>query len=148
MFTSNFARVDRLPKSLRPVSIARKPGRYYKGDAYLALAPTAEMLQMSIPRYIVEFDAIIAKLDPNVVLSDLGDNAVMLCWESPGIFCHRRRVAQWLEESLGIEIPEYGFARESYPSYPEMPLKGSPEGKKYPRALETANHDPYNPLLF
>ena len=30
----------------------------------------------------------------------------MLCWEPPGKFCHRRLVAKWLEEHLGVDVPE------------------------------------------
>jgi hypothetical protein len=31
----------------------------------------------------------------------------LLCWEAPGKFCHRRLVAAWLEDALGIDVPEY-----------------------------------------
>ena len=47
------------------------------------------------------------KLDPAQVAADLGPNAILLCWEPPGKFCHRRLVAEWLEEHLGVEILEY-----------------------------------------
>jgi hypothetical protein len=34
------------------------------------------------------------------VLRDLGDDAVLLCYEKPGQFCHRHLVAQWLKVDL------------------------------------------------
>jgi len=40
------------------------------------------------------------------VYEELGENAVLLCWEKDG-FCHRHLVADWLQEKLGIEIKEY-----------------------------------------
>ncbi|MDI7268516.1 MAG: DUF488 family protein, partial [Myxococcota bacterium] len=45
-------------------------------------------------------------LDPAVVRRELGDDAILLCWERPGAACHRRIVARWLEEALGIEVGE------------------------------------------
>ena len=52
------------------------------------------------------YDEVLSKLDPRQVYEELGPNAILLCWEAPGEFCHRRLVAQWLSENLGIDIPE------------------------------------------
>lgn len=87
------------------------------------------MLSMSYDDYIREFDIQLSQLDPVKVMQDLGDKSILLCWESPGVFCHRRCVAQWLESSLGIVIPELGFCCDNYPTYPYMALKGSSEAK-------------------
>jgi uncharacterized protein (DUF488 family) len=51
------------------------------------------------------------KLDPGEVAYELGSEAVLLCWEAPGRFCHRRLVATWLEEALGVDVPECAIAR-------------------------------------
>lgn len=123
MFTSNYARLKRLPAELRPVAISIKPPYWCKCDREMRLAPTVEMLQMSPADYNLAFDAILATLDPTEIFTSLGDNAVLLCFESPNIACHRRRVAEWLENALGIIIPEYGFAREFSLPYHEMPWK-------------------------
>jgi uncharacterized protein (DUF488 family) len=48
----------------------------------------------------------LSKLDPQKVFSDLGQDAILLCWEKPGEDCHRRLVAEWLEGLLGIKVPE------------------------------------------
>lgn len=51
------------------------------------------------------------KLDAHKVYNDLQD-CVLVCFESSNDlytgkkFCHRRMVAGWLEEKLGIEVPE------------------------------------------
>lgn len=129
MFTSNFARIKTLPSHLRPVSIAIGPPRWYVGETCLDLAPTRPMLRMSYPKYIQQFENILAKLDPQAIFDKLGDNAVLLCWESPGVFCHRRAVAQWLELHLQISVPEFGYDRDVIPTYPHMPEKDSPEAK-------------------
>ena len=49
---------------------------------------------------------ILDKLDPETVYSDLGEDAVILCWEKPGKLCHRRLIADWLYDHLRIRINE------------------------------------------
>lgn len=49
---------------------------------------------------------ILEGLDPQKVFDDLAEDAILLCWEAPGKFCHRRLVAAWLEEKLGVQMPE------------------------------------------
>jgi|GEM_PF-3860333 len=49
---------------------------------------------------------VLEKLDPVKVFGDLGQWTILLCWESPGQDCHRRLVAEWLEKSLKIKVPE------------------------------------------
>lgn len=60
--------------------------------------------QLYIERYNKE---VLDRLDPQQVYNDLGRDAVLLCWEPPGQFCHRRLAATWLENELGIIVPEY-----------------------------------------
>ena len=121
MYTSYFANVKNLPDDLEPIGIARGTPRGYRGESFRALAPTRPMLKLPRADYDEQFEAILAKLDPEEVYRELGENAVLLCWEKPGDWCHRRRVAEWFEEALGVEIPEYGFDRGSVLPYAEMP---------------------------
>ena len=51
-------------------------------------------------------DTVLSKLNPEKVVEDLGDNAVMLCYEKPGDFCHRHIIADWLHKNTGIEVKE------------------------------------------
>ena len=53
----------------------------------------------------------LAALDPERVWHELHALAapaepIILCWELPGQPCHRLRVARWLEEQLGVSVPE------------------------------------------
>ena len=95
------------------VSIARWPPRWWGSRRrYIALAPSKDLLNRSKaglpwPEYVKEYQRdILGKLDPAKVLADLGDGAILLCWEKPGEDCHRRLVAEWLEKSLDIKVPE------------------------------------------
>lgn len=94
------------------VSIARWPPRWWgKRRRYIALAPSADLLKrakagMPWPEYVAEYKRdVLARLDPAKVYSDLSDS-ILLCWERPGEDCHRRLVAEWIESSLGVKVPE------------------------------------------
>ncbi len=49
---------------------------------------------------------ILSKLNPQEVFADLGEDAVLLCWEKSGTFCHRRIVAEWFRDRLDIRVDE------------------------------------------
>jgi hypothetical protein len=51
---------------------------------------------------------VLDKLDPHKIIKDLGgDNFIMLCWEDPGVFCHRRVVAAWMRNHTGVLVEEF-----------------------------------------
>jgi len=52
------------------------------------------------------YEEVLSKLDPKTVYDELGEDAVIMCWESSEKFCHRHIVADWLEQQLGIKIKE------------------------------------------
>lgn len=106
MQTSYFfnPKIDR--QDPRLISIALWSPRGWCGRRY-PLAPTRGMLGMDEATYRAEYQKLLDNLDPQKVFEDLGEDAILLCWETPGRFCHRRLVAEWLEKSLGVEILEY-----------------------------------------
>ncbi len=87
---------------------------------YKPLAPRKDMMKMSIEQYTeIYVGEILAALDPQTVVDDLHRLAgeaepVLLCWErsadltSGKTFCLRRMVAEWLGETLGLDVPEVG----------------------------------------
>jgi len=107
IFTSNFKTAGCLRQA---AAICRSVPRGWTGRRYIALAPSWKLLKAKLPEeaFIKAYRAeVLDKLDPVKVIEDLGgDNFILLCWEAPGEFCHRRMVAEWLEEAMGIEVPE------------------------------------------
>ena len=105
MQTSNFARNSKHPNA---VSISQGIPRWYKGRRYMPLAPSWELIKVEdATRYHqLYYEQVLSKLDPRQVYAELVPDAIMLCWESPGKFCHRRIAATWLEDALGIKIDE------------------------------------------
>lgn len=120
MQTSNYSEAGTHPDAVG-ISIGTPKG--WRGRRYLALAPTWAMLKMAPDDYKTHFRAILKKRDPEKVLKDLGPDAIMLCWEPFNQWCHRRWVAEWLEEKLGITIPELGHARSESLALDDMPWK-------------------------
>lgn len=104
MQTSSFAQNADHPDAVA-ISLTVPPG--YRGRRCQKLAPRRDMLRMSRTEYTPMYLAQLDHLDPRALLEELGENAVLLCFERPGQFCHRRLVAEWLEEKLGIVVPEF-----------------------------------------
>jgi len=109
MNTSYFAIQSKNPNA---VSIAGKAPEWFTGKEYKLLAPKYWFFkkykddgdkEFYTEQYNIE---VLNKLDPKKVYNDLGENAILLCWEKPSEFCHRRLVAEWLEKNLNIKVKE------------------------------------------
>jgi uncharacterized protein YeaO (DUF488 family) len=112
MKTSYFAN-RRAAADPQAVAISRGVPRWFKGRVYDPLRPSWKLVQgaksgeLSHEEYERRYRAeVLEGLDPATVVRELGDDAVLLCWERPDAPCHRRLVARWLEERLGIAVPE------------------------------------------
>ncbi|UEC43716.1 MAG: hypothetical protein METHAR1v1_1640007 [Methanothrix sp.] len=110
MKTSSFSRSGSHP---RAVAISRTRPKGWTGRVYEPLAPSWSLLAEALSgeidedEYIRRYrEEVLASLDPARVYADLGEDAVLLCWERAGAFCHRRLVAEWFEEELGVLVPE------------------------------------------
>ena len=91
----------------------RIPARY---RLYRTLAPRRDMLRLPYGHYRdIFFRDILGPLDPQKVADELqwlaGEfEPVMLCFEKPPFhasnWCHRRMVAEWFGDTLGLDVPE------------------------------------------
>jgi hypothetical protein len=110
MMTSNYATCGRVKLA---VSIAGGAPEWYTGRQYKKLAPKLDFFlkykQDGDESYYTEQfkRRVLGVLDPNKVWEELGEDSILLCWESPGEFCHRRIVAEWFQNELGVIVPEY-----------------------------------------
>jgi len=105
MKTSYYAKSGSNPNA---VGISRGVPKWYQGKIYKPLAPPWELVKVTDEVLFrdIYHKRVLSKLNPQQVMAALGENAVMLCWEKTGEFCHRRLVAEWLEKALGISVPE------------------------------------------
>lgn len=104
---------------VNPVSISSRPPSWFTGNWYRKLAPPIRPNivvmykngDITKDRYTSLYKTMILKLlDAESIYTDIqnlyGDNAVLLCYERPGEFCHRRLVADWFKEKLNITVEE------------------------------------------
>ncbi len=115
MYTGYFGKLKIYKKKdgIEFVSIARY-NRFWEGKEYKKLAPPKEIINIE-DKILYEklyYEKVLNKLNPKVVYDELGENAVLLCYEkwddirAGKTFCHRRIVAEWLERELGINVQE------------------------------------------
>lgn len=120
MKTGYFGKVKSYPKDkgYRFVSIARF-NKFWQGEEFKLLAPPAEIIKIEDKELYTKlyYEKVLNKLNPQEIYNKLGDNAVLLCYESwesiksGKTFCHRRIVAKWLEDNLGIKVDELDAER-------------------------------------
>ena len=107
MQTSNFQISGGSP---RGVSIARSHPRGWEGRELKELAPSWTLIKVAkegrFDEYKQQYNQMLAGLDAKETFQRLGENSILLCWEVPGDFCHRRLVARWFEEKLHVTVPE------------------------------------------
>ena len=115
--TANYASLRNVGDDLKPVAISATVPGFFRGVREPRLAPQGWMLKLRRAEFDRVFAAQLAKLDPQEIADSLGENAVLLCWEAAWTWCHRRAVAEWLEEALGIEVTELGFERAEVLAY-------------------------------
>ncbi|OGO03987.1 MAG: hypothetical protein A2Y91_03395 [Chloroflexi bacterium RBG_13_54_8] len=105
MQTSNFRISGRNPKA---VSIARGVPKLWHGKQCLKLAPSWGLIsELNEGKYRRRYqEEVLDALNARAIIEELGSDIILLCWEAPGQFCHRRLVAEWIERETGIVVPE------------------------------------------
>ena len=95
------------------VAISQSIPKGFKGEIFKGLAPSWELVKMkNEAQYAaIYWQTVLSKLDPLKIVKSF-DNSILLCWEAPGEFCHRRLVAEWLKEATGEDVPEFVFERQ------------------------------------
>lgn len=124
LYTSNFAKSAAHPNA---VSIANYSPKWCSvARTFKKLAPSWALVKneaLSLEDWEKAYRRqVLEKLDAKKVAEELGDGAIMLCWESAEDFCHRQIVAKWMRES-GIEVEEIS---EKYGN----PTTGAEEAKR------------------
>jgi hypothetical protein len=109
MKTSYFAKSGREPNA---VSIAGSCPHWFTGLQYKKLAPKYWFFKKYKEDGDKEFykeqyrKEVLDTLDPVQVYNELGENAILVCWEKTGKFCHRNLVREWLKKKGNIIIDE------------------------------------------
>jgi hypothetical protein len=107
ILTSNFKIAGHLPQA---VAISLGVPRGWRGARCTVLAPPRPLIKIMDPETFISLykAQVLDKLDPHKIIKDLGgDNFILLCWEDPGVFCHRRVVAAWMQKEAGVLVEEF-----------------------------------------
>lgn len=102
--------------TVRPISISLFTPRWFLNgvcDGYPLLAPPELLLReykngsITSEEYVYIYrEVVLGVLNKEKVINDLGDGAVLLCYEKPGEFCHRHIVGEWLGGNYFGEVGE------------------------------------------
>ncbi|MDD5641078.1 MAG: hypothetical protein PHX53_05470 [Syntrophales bacterium] len=114
IITSNFHISGHLSQA---VAVSRGIPRGWQGRTYKPLAPSWDLVKIQDPQEFIRLyrARVLDWLDARQVVQDLGgDDFVLLCWEPPGEFCHRRVVAAWLQKELGLVVEEFNHKLRSH----------------------------------
>ena len=118
IYTGYWAKLDEYKaNNLIPVGISGWSPDGYTGLRYPALAPKYSWWKRWHDEHLSEqwyveqyYSTVLNTLNPNTVatqLQSMGENVVLLCFETPEKFCHRHIVAKWLREKANITVAEY-----------------------------------------
>jgi len=118
IYTSNFARNGSNPNAIAISSII--PEWYNGKEMRELLAPKFDLVKKtkdgtySKEKYKEEYLKLLndRQIVPEELIELLPDGAILLCYEKPGGFCHRRILAEWIKEHMGFEIPEWKSEKE------------------------------------
>ena len=118
IYTGYWAKTDEYIKNgLTPVGISGWTPDGYNGATYKKLAPKYAWWRewhdknLSTDWYTQKYyETVLNPLNPAKVVTDLqkiGENVVLLCFETPEKFCHRHIVAKWLQDKANVNVVEY-----------------------------------------
>ena len=119
IYTSNYARHGNNPNA---ISISLTVPEWYEGKRLEYLAPKSDMVgkikkgseNYNQRKYTREYVDLLRARNVNAdkLIDFLPDGAILLCYEKPGDFCHRRLLADWVERHTGFVIPEWKNEKE------------------------------------
>lgn len=115
--TSNYARNGNNPNAL---AISYSCPKWYTGKRLPELAPTWYLVggykvgDIGEKEYVSIYLEILQdrKLTPEKILDIIPNDSILLCYESPSDFCHRRVLAEWVTLKTGFVIPEWKNDKE------------------------------------
>lgn len=123
IYTSYFGNLNKLKENdIIPIGVCCYPPNDFSGVNLSSIAPTPDILnncrsnhQEFRKRYKEEVLSIFK--DPNLFVERLkfitgNKDCALCCFEKPDEFCHRHLIADWLNETLNLDVQEYSKTNE------------------------------------
>jgi hypothetical protein len=119
LYTARFANETLATHPAAKVQISLGAPKFplpYNLHQVLELAPAGWMLQLEEPKFAIAYARKLDRLGVRRIQTALEEvandaGAVLLCYENltkPGVWCHRRNLAAWLEQQTGHPVAELG----------------------------------------
>jgi len=99
------------------IGISLTVPEWYEGARLECLAPRSEMVgkikkgeaNYNQRKYTREYLDLLRgrNIDPHKLIKSIPDGSILLCYEPPGVFCHRLVLAEWIERHTGFVITEW-----------------------------------------
>lgn len=109
MYTSYFSRCSLNPNA---VSIARFKPVWYFGKEFPPLFPRGDLVKLAKVDWVkfkeLYREEILDTLCQHEIAEELGEQAILICYEANRNVCHRSIVAEWFAEA-GFTVPEMVF---------------------------------------
>lgn len=114
IFTSFYFHPD-FKKHHNLIGISASVPDFFKGERLEILAPSWDLLnayhrdELTNEQYSEQYLISLLErgVDPETIFDDIPQGSILLCYEPPGQFCHRRVLANWIEDCTGMIIPEW-----------------------------------------
>lgn len=119
IYTSSW--YSKLPADIKRIGVSRGTPRGQAAGFKLLrdLNPGPWFKTAGLAEYVPLYNDILRSLSAHAIMQTLasysnGGDCALLCYEDPRKidtgedFCHRHLAAQWLEDTLGIKVEEYG----------------------------------------
>lgn len=117
LYTSNYARQGSNPLSVGTSCVMPK---WYTGMTNSIVAPTWDLVrrykqkEINSDEYSAEYLLLLESrnFDAQQFVDKLPDGAMLLCYEPPGEFCHRRLLAKWIDVFTDTKAEEWRNEKE------------------------------------
>ena len=123
IYTSYFGNLKKLKENnIVPIGICCYPPKDFHGPNLIAIAPTPDILnncrsnhQEFRKRYKNEVLSLFK--DTSIFVDRIkfisnGNDCALCCFEKPYEFCHRHLIAEWLNDTLKLNVTEYSKTDE------------------------------------
>lgn len=128
IYTSYFANSKKLTQAgIMVIGVALYPPRWFNGVSVKSVAPTPSILHargQTQEKYTERYrNEVLSRVNPHQFMENLrnlsqGHDVALCCYEKPGTFCHRHILAEWLSDTTGETVTEWGASDN--PKQPEQ----------------------------
>jgi hypothetical protein len=125
IYTGSYLHLHGCPREIVRVAISLGKPRWFEPGSFVEeprLAPPGFLFHVQGAEFDLRFRQWLERFDVGGIWERLPPRGILCCWEPAtdpeiredgGLFCHRRVVAQWFHDKLGVDIAEWPVAGDA-----------------------------------